>query len=122
MPTNYYDVLGVRPDASQTEIHEAYVAALERSRANTDRDAAAKERLAAVRRAYDALKKPANRRAYNSSLGLASPPGREWVYADDEEDALRGTLWRKYRWRTRAIGFILVAGYLLLRLLAGLLE
>jgi curved DNA-binding protein CbpA len=122
MAANYYEILGVRADAPQTEIHDAFVAALEAYRANPDNGAAAKERLAAARVAYDALKKPANRHAYNSGLGLALPPGRKSISdADDDEDALRGTLWRKYRWRTRAIGFILVAGYVLLRFLSDLL-
>ena len=82
MPTNHYDVLGVRPDAPQTDIHEAFVSALKEFQAN--RDPAAEERLAAVRVAYDALKKRENRRAYNAKLGLPIPPERKFI-SDEEE-------------------------------------
>jgi curved DNA-binding protein CbpA len=109
MPTNYYDVLGVRPEASQTEIHDAYVAALEEFRPASGEDRRASERLATVRIAYNALKRPASRRAYNARLGLAQPPERRWK-PDPLPDLLEG---HTNRWRSpyfvRARGFGLIA-------------
>ena len=124
MPTNYYDVLGVRPDAPQTEIHDAYVAALRDFRANSDEGAGAKGRLAEVRAAYNALKKPRNRRAYNARLGLGPPPERQWV-PDQRVEALEGHRYyrrSKYYWSGRGIGLIALLAALAFTVVRYLLE
>jgi curved DNA-binding protein CbpA len=110
MPETYYDILGVRPDAPQTELHDAYVAALKDFRTVSGRDPRAAERLGAVRVAYDALKKPENRRAYNARLGLGEPPERRWK-PDPLPDLLEGhrNKWRNpYFVRGRGIGLIVL--------------
>ena len=124
MSTTYYDVLGVRPDARQTDIHDAYVAALEDFRANSRKGPDAKLRLAAARLAYDALKKPQSRRAYNARLGLRPPPQRQWE-PDPLPDLLEGHgIYKrsKYYWRSRGIGLIALLAALAFTIVRYLLE
>src|SRR6266511_3403402 len=125
MPRNYYDLLGVHPDAPQTEIYDAYVAALQEFRASADANLeVAKQRLAAVRIAYDALKTPPSRRAYNARMGLGPPPERRWE-PDPLVELLEGP-WRmkrsKYYWRGRGIGLIALLAAFAFTIVRYLLE
>ncbi len=107
---SHYDVLGVRPDATQDEIRRAYHALARRHHPDTQPDAepsAAREAgraMAAVNDAWEILGDPVRRRAYDNHTGSwgangartttqAPPPGpHEWVPVHegvedwDEED------------------------------------
>ena len=83
---DYYDVLGVAPDAGAEEIKRAYRQLARRYHP----DISGEERGAAfleLSRAYDVLRDPARRRAYDSRLtarpdGGDPTVGREW-FADE---------------------------------------
>ena len=102
--TSHYDVLGVRPDATQDEIRRAYHALARRHHPDTRPDAeptAARESglaMAAVNDAWEVLGDPVRRRAYDNARNSGhtrattqAPPGtHEWVPfhegVDDWED------------------------------------
>ena len=72
---SHYDVLGVRPDATQDEIRRAYHALARRHHPDTQPDAepsAAREAgraMAAVNDAWEVLGDPARRRSYDNHTG-----------------------------------------------------
>jgi len=117
MPTTYYDVLGVRPDAPQADIHDAFVSALKELQA--ERGVAAKERLAAARAAYDALKKRDRRGAYNAALGLPLPPERKFM-PDEEELEIGPRNWVLFYWYPRGWWKWFMGAFLIIALLAFL--
>lgn len=66
---SYYDLLGLRPDASQDEIRAAYDALMARIRPNVAQDTASTIRLAAaVKEAFETLGDAGKRHAYDESL------------------------------------------------------
>jgi hypothetical protein len=66
---SYYDLLGLRPDASPDEIRAAYDALMVRIRPNIAHDTASTIRLAAaVKEAWETLGDPGKRHAYDESL------------------------------------------------------
>jgi len=97
MPTNYYDILGVRSDAPQVQIHEAYISALKYFHAEPDKGAESGARLAEVGLAYQVLKTVEGRRSYNISLGLPQPPERNFT-PDPEEEEVGPSNWAEYYW------------------------
>lgn len=78
MPRDYYAVLGIGRDASQSEIKQAYrERALEchPDRAADDQKAAAKDEFLRVRKAFDVLSNPKTRAAYDANgSGEAGDP------------------------------------------------
>lgn len=78
--SSYYTLLGVEPDATQSEIEAAY--ARQRERYNPERVAdldpelrrLAAERSAELERAYAVLRDPERRRQYDASLGGPARP------------------------------------------------
>jgi len=89
-PQTYYDILGVRPDAPQSRVHDAYVAALKYFRDNYDSDPDAQTGLDRVRQAYKVIGNAEGRAAYNATLNLEAPAQRKWKpYLEEEEESLR---------------------------------
>ncbi|SVC69950.1 uncharacterized protein METZ01_LOCUS322804, partial [marine metagenome] len=72
-PQNLYKVLGVRSDANQKEINEAYERMIRRFDSSVEKFSYAvhpslKERIALVQEAYDTLSNDKKRSAYNQSI------------------------------------------------------
>jgi curved DNA-binding protein CbpA len=84
----HYQVLGVRPDATQDEIRRAYHALARRHHPDTRPGADPSESreagraMAAVNDAWEVLGDPARRRAYDN----AGPPGERRGHADPDAD------------------------------------
>lgn len=74
---NHYDVLGLTPSASDSQIARAFADAMSMFRV---RPIAA---LAEISAAYETLRNPAKRRDYDRSIGIAPPPPapRQWAIA-----------------------------------------
>ncbi|HEY6940320.1 DnaJ C-terminal domain-containing protein [Dokdonella sp.] len=62
---DYYDILGVKPDASETEIKSAYRKLARKYHPDVSKEGGAEEKFKAVNEAYEALKDPQRRRAYD---------------------------------------------------------
>lgn len=62
---DYYDTLGVKADASEAEIKSAYRRLARKYHPDVSKESAAEEKFKAVNEAYEALKEPARRQAYD---------------------------------------------------------
>lgn len=62
---DYYDILGVKPDAGEAEIKAAYRKLARKYHPDKNKDADAEEKFKAVNEAHEALKDPEKRRAYD---------------------------------------------------------
>ena len=62
---DYYDTLGVKPDASAAEIKSAYRRLAKKYHPDVSKEAGAEEKIKAVNEAYEALKDPARRKSYD---------------------------------------------------------
>ena len=62
---DYYDTLGVKPDAGDAEIKSAYRRLARKYHPDVSKEAGAEERFKAVNEAYEALKDPDRRKAYD---------------------------------------------------------
>src|SRR4029077_9661538 len=82
MPGNeltFYDLLGLKPDASSDEIRTAYDALMVRMRPNVEYDSASTIRLAAaVKEAFETLGDQDKRRAYDETLKGTPAYGEIW--------------------------------------------
>src|SRR5450755_1331696 len=75
----FYDLLGLKPDASPDEIRVAYDALMVRMRPNMEYDSASTIRLAAaVKEAWETLGDPDKRRAYDETLKGTPAYGEIW--------------------------------------------
>jgi len=110
-PRTHYDVLGVRPDAPQSRVHDAYVAALKWFRDNYGKDPEAQARLDEVRFAYKIVGNPESRALYNAELALEAPPQKKWKpYLEEEEESLQ--FWTNFA--VTGIWFVLIGPWALL--------
>lgn len=84
---NYYERLGVLPNATPEEIQKAFKQAARKAHPDVNKDLGAEEEFKAISEAYDTLKDPAKRSQYDASLrpqrpnGIGSPgaiPGMEF--------------------------------------------
>lgn len=96
--SNYYDILGIKPTASITEIKEAYRTLAKKY--HPDRNPSGKEQFTRVAQAYEVLSDPSARSAYDLRLkymqgaqtiaSKQTPNNKEWRF--DERELRR----RKY--------------------------
>jgi hypothetical protein len=78
----HYDVLGVRPDARTDDIRAAYLRLARRH--HPDHDGGSQEAMQAVNAAWQVLRDPARRSAYDRELGGRDP--RDVFVPDDPYD------------------------------------
>jgi curved DNA-binding protein len=62
---DYYDILGVKPDAADAEIKSAYRKLARKYHPDVSKEGGAEEKFKSVNEAYEALKEPSRRRAYD---------------------------------------------------------
>ncbi|MBX3699652.1 MAG: DnaJ domain-containing protein [Dokdonella sp.] len=62
---DYYETLGVKPDASEAEIKAAYRRLARKYHPDVSKETAAEDRFKAVNEAYEALREPDRRKAYD---------------------------------------------------------
>ena len=62
---DYYETLGVKPDASDADIKSAYRKLARKYHPDVSKEAAAEDRFKAVNEAYEALREPDRRKAYD---------------------------------------------------------
>jgi curved DNA-binding protein CbpA len=87
---SYYDVLGVLPDASQSEIEAAFQKLTKAYNSGEGPDAALATKSAkAVAEAYRALRDPERRKAYDTVLERQRAPAESEAIGDEEFRDLR---------------------------------
>ncbi len=75
--TDYYEVLGVEPGAGEAEIKTAYRRLARKYHPDVSKEAGAEEKFKAVNEAYEALRDPQKRAAYDQLRARGYRPGDE---------------------------------------------
>src|SRR5690242_2624613 len=74
---DYYQILGVEPDAGEAEIKTAYRRLARKFHPDVSKEAGAEEKFKAVNEAYEALRDPQKRAAYDQLRSGGYRPGDE---------------------------------------------
>ncbi|MCQ4163726.1 DnaJ C-terminal domain-containing protein [Tahibacter harae] len=80
---DYYDTLGVKPDASESEIKSAFRKLARKYHPDVSKEAGAEDKFKAVNEAYEALRDPDKRREYDALRARGYKPGDEFQPAPD---------------------------------------
>ena len=72
---DYYDTLGVKPDAGDAEIKSAYRRLARKYHPDVSKEAGAEDKFKAVNEAYEALRDPEKRKAYDQLRAGGYRPG-----------------------------------------------
>ena len=75
---DYYDTLGVKPEASDAEVKSAFRKLARKYHPDVSKESGAEEKFKAVNEAYEALKDPAKRQAYDQLRASGYRPGDEF--------------------------------------------
>ena len=75
---DYYDTLGVKPEASEAEIKSAYRRLARRYHPDVSKEAGAEEKFKAVNEAYEALRDKEKRKAYDQLRARGFRAGEEF--------------------------------------------
>jgi curved DNA-binding protein len=80
---DYYDTLGVKPEASDAELKSAFRKLARKYHPDVSKEAGAEDKFKAVNEAYEALKDPEKRREYDALRARGYKPGDEFQPAPD---------------------------------------
>ncbi|KAL0334266.1 UNVERIFIED_CONTAM: Chaperone protein DnaJ [Sesamum angustifolium] len=98
---NHYDVLGVSPNASSTEIKRAFRLLALKCHPDVNKEGGANEDFKSIRLAYDILINETTRTEYDRALhhqqSTRRPLGDEWAINPEYEDGLKFYRWAYLR-------------------------
>lgn len=80
---DYYDTLGVKPEASEAELKSAFRKLARKYHPDVSKEAGAEDKFKAVNEAYEALRDPEKRREYDALRARGYKPGDEFQPTPD---------------------------------------